>query len=168
MVVGRTALHTHVSAQNNLYLSELFPENLLWINSGKAAGLGIRSNDTVEVTSTCGSGNIKTFVTDLIHPEAVFMIHGFGHEAKIGTRCYNKGLPDSVIQENISDRVGGSPALHVNIPGEKDYPQVLQAIDVLRRVALGERKISGKSWSLAAAMWPSMRPEPASGWGATR
>lgn len=112
LVVGRTALHTHVSTQNNLYLSELFPENLLWINSGKAAALGIRSGDTVEVTSACGSGKIKAFVTDLIHPEAVFMIHGFGHEAKLATRCYNKGLSDSVIQENISDKVGGSPALH--------------------------------------------------------
>ncbi len=112
LVVGRNALHTHVSTQNNLYLSELFSENQLWINSGKAAGLGIRSNDTVAVTSACGSGNIKAFVTDLIHPEAVFMIHGFGHEAKQATRCFNKGLSDSVIQENISDRVGGSPALH--------------------------------------------------------
>ncbi|MFH0993927.1 MAG: molybdopterin-dependent oxidoreductase [Pseudomonadota bacterium] len=112
LVVGRTALHTHVSTQNNLYLSELFSENLLWINSGKAATLGIRSGDTVEVTSTCGSGSIKAFVTDFIHPDAVFMIHGFGHEAKLATRCYNKGLSDSMIQENITDRVGGSPALH--------------------------------------------------------
>jgi len=112
LVVGRTALHTHVSTQNNLYLNELFSENRLWINSGKAAALGIRSNDMVDVTSACGSGKIKSFVTDLIHPEAVFMIHGFGHEAKLATRCYNHGLSDSVIQENISDRIGGSPALH--------------------------------------------------------
>ena len=112
LVVGRTALHTHVSTQNNLYLSELFSENRLWINSGKAAALGIRSNDMVDVTSACGSGKIKSFVTDLIHPEAVFMIHGFGHEAKLATRSYNQGLSDSVIQENISDRIGGSPALH--------------------------------------------------------
>jgi thiosulfate reductase/polysulfide reductase chain A len=112
LVVGRTALHTHVSTQNNPYLSELFSENRLWINSGKAAVLGIRSNDMVDVTSACGTGKIKSYVTDLIHPEAVFMIHGFGHEAKLATRCYNQGLSDSVIQENISDRIGGSPALH--------------------------------------------------------
>lgn len=112
LVVGRTALHTHVSTQNNLYLSEIFPENLLWVNSAKAAALGIRTGDTVKVTSSCGSGNIKAFVTELIHPENVFMIHGFGHEARLATRCYNKGLSDSVIQENISDKVGGSPALH--------------------------------------------------------
>jgi thiosulfate reductase/polysulfide reductase chain A len=92
LVVGRTALHTRVSTQNNLYLNELFPENLLWINSGKAATLGIRSGDTVEVTSACGSGSIKAFATELIHLEAVFMIHGFSHEAKLATRCYNKGL----------------------------------------------------------------------------
>jgi thiosulfate reductase / polysulfide reductase chain A len=112
LVVGRTALHTHVSTQNNLYLNELFSENRLWINSGKAAVLGIRSNDMVDVTSACGTGKIKSYVTDLIHPEAVFMIHGFGHEAKLATRCYNQGLSDSVIQENITDRIGGSPALH--------------------------------------------------------
>ncbi len=112
LVVGRTALHTHVSTQNNLYLSELFSENRLWINSKKADALGIRSNDTVDVASTCGSGHIKAFVTELIHPEAVFMIHGFGHEARLATRSYHQGLSDSVIQENISDRIGGSPALH--------------------------------------------------------
>ncbi|MCX5882994.1 MAG: FAD-dependent oxidoreductase, partial [Deltaproteobacteria bacterium] len=40
--------------------------------------------------------------------------------------------------------IGAHKSFQLNIPGEKDYPQVLQAIDVLRRVALGERKIPGK------------------------
>jgi thiosulfate reductase/polysulfide reductase chain A len=51
-------------------------------------------------------------VTDLIHPEVVFMLHGFGHEAKLATRSYNKGVSDCLLQENISDEIGGSPALH--------------------------------------------------------
>ncbi len=112
LIVGRTAAHTHVSTQNNIYLSEIFPENQLWINSRKAEALGIKSNELVEVKSSCGSGNIKAFVTDLIHPDAVFMIHGFGHEATLSTRSYKKGLSDSILQENISDKTGGSPALH--------------------------------------------------------
>jgi thiosulfate reductase/polysulfide reductase chain A len=37
------------------------------------------------------------------------MIHGFGHEAKLAERCYNKGVSDSMLQENISDKVGDSP-----------------------------------------------------------
>jgi thiosulfate reductase/polysulfide reductase chain A len=112
LVVGRVALHTHVSTQNNPYLNELFPENVLWINAAKAADLGIKNDALVEVTSEAGSGVLKAYVTDLIHPEAVFMIHGFGHEAKLAARCYNKGVSDSVLQENITDKVGGSPALH--------------------------------------------------------
>jgi thiosulfate reductase/polysulfide reductase chain A len=109
---GRCAVHTHVSTQNNPYLNELFPENVLWINSKEAARLGIKNGDLVEVASSHGSGRIKAFVTDFIHPEAVFMIHGFGHQARFSTRAFNRGLSDAVLQQNISDNVGGSPALH--------------------------------------------------------
>nr|MDJ0884797.1 molybdopterin dinucleotide binding domain-containing protein [Desulfobacterales bacterium] len=112
LVVGRVVLHTHVSTQNNPYLHELFPENALWINAAKAAELGIKNDALVEVTSPVGSGVLKAYVTDLIHPEAVFLVHGFGHEAKLAARCYNRGVSDSVLQENITDKVGGSPAFH--------------------------------------------------------
>ncbi|MDJ0723248.1 MAG: molybdopterin-dependent oxidoreductase [Desulfobacterales bacterium] len=112
LVVGRVVLHTHVSTQNNPYLHELYPENTLWINAAKAAALGIKNDDLVEVASPAGAGVIKAHVTDLIHPEAVFMVHGFGHEAKLAARCYNRGVSDSVLQENITDKVGGSPAFH--------------------------------------------------------
>ena len=112
LTVGRCALHTHVSTQNNPYLSEIVPENVLWINSKKAAELGIKDGALVEVASSCGAGKIKAYVTDMIHPETVFMLHGFGHQAQYATRCFNKGVLDSALQENITDKVGGSPALH--------------------------------------------------------
>ena len=51
-------------------------------------------------------------MTDLIHPEAVILLHGFGHQATMAARSFNKGLADSILQENISDMIGGSPALH--------------------------------------------------------
>jgi thiosulfate reductase/polysulfide reductase chain A len=112
LVVGRNALHTHVSTQNNAYLNELCGENQLWINTARANSLGVKNNDTVTVTSAAGSGTIKAFVTDLIHPETVFLLHGFGHEAKLAARSYNRGVSDAQLQENLSDMVGGSPALH--------------------------------------------------------
>lgn len=112
LVTGRIALHTHVSTQNNPYLHEISPENVLWINTRKAAELGIKDNDVVEVASEKGAGKIKAFVTDMIHPETVFMLHGFGHEAKLASRSYNKGVSDSLLQKNVSDIIGGSPALH--------------------------------------------------------
>jgi len=112
LTVGRCAAHTHISTQNNLYLNELVPENSLWINNRAAEGLGIKDGSLVSVSSNNGSGMIKSYVTDLIHPEAVFMLHGFGHRAEMGARAFNKGLSDALIMKNISDKTGGSPALH--------------------------------------------------------
>ncbi|MBC8442119.1 MAG: molybdopterin-dependent oxidoreductase [Deltaproteobacteria bacterium] len=112
LVVGRNAQHTHVSTQNNEYLNYICSENELWINDKKAAKLGINNGDQIKVTSAVGQGTIKAKVTNLIHPEAVFMIHGFGHEAKSASRSFAKGVSDALLQENIYDKIGGSPAYH--------------------------------------------------------
>jgi thiosulfate reductase/polysulfide reductase chain A len=111
LMCGRTAAHTHVSTQNNLYLSELVPENEVWINTAAATDLGIKDGALVEVASPICTVRLKAKVTDWIHPEAVFMLHGFGKTVPVQTRCYQKGASDALIQENISDQAGGSPAL---------------------------------------------------------
>ncbi len=112
LVVGRVALHTHVSTQNNPYLNELCGENVLWMNKDRASELGINNGDSVEVASKVGKGQIAVKATDLIHPETVFMLHGFGHQADKASRSFRKGVSDALIQENVSDKIGGSPALH--------------------------------------------------------
>ncbi|WP_066637885.1 molybdopterin-dependent oxidoreductase [Desulfolucanica intricata] len=118
LLIGRNVAHTHVSTQNNPLLNELMPENLLWINTDKAEKLGIKNGQMVEVASSRGKDTIRAYVTNLIHPEAVFMVHGFGRKVSAQTRCYNKGASDTLLQENITDMVGGSPALqnvHVTV-----------------------------------------------------
>jgi thiosulfate reductase/polysulfide reductase chain A len=110
--VGRNAVHTHVATQNNPYLNELVPENVLWINAEEAAKLGITNGQFVEVSSDHGFGKIKVLVTDFIHPEAVFMLHGFGRKVPATTRCYGKGASDTALQGNVTDMIGGSPGLH--------------------------------------------------------
>ena len=112
LVTGRAALHTHVSTQNVEYLNELCGENLLWINAGKAAELGIADKAMVEIASSCHSGKMRAHVTDMIHPDCVFLLHGFGHQAKRAERSCNRGVSDAALQENIFDKVGGSPAYH--------------------------------------------------------
>ena len=112
LVVGRTALHTHVATQNNPYLNELAAENVLWLNTKEADMLGIKDGGWVAVSSNWGTGKIRAYVTELIHPEAAFMLHGYGHEAERATRSYQKGVSDALLQENVSDIIGGSPALH--------------------------------------------------------
>jgi len=110
--VGRPAQHTHVSTQNNPYLNYICSENELWINDKKASELGIGNGDMVKVASKVGEGTIKAKVTDLIHPECVYMMHGFGHTNKSAARSCDKGCSDAVLQENITDKIGGSPAFH--------------------------------------------------------
>ncbi|MFZ2087680.1 MAG: molybdopterin-dependent oxidoreductase, partial [Desulfobaccales bacterium] len=113
LMVGRCAAHTHLSTQNNALLNELVPENELWIHSKVAARMGIKDGQYVQVVSNPlnTNGKIRAKVTDFIHPEAVFMLHGFGKTVPVQTRCYQKGASDAILQENISDTIGGSPAL---------------------------------------------------------
>ncbi len=40
--------------------------------------------------------------------------------------------------------IGAHKAYKLGIPGEADFPQTLESIDLLRRVALGERRVPGK------------------------
>jgi len=116
LMIGRGVAHTHVSTQNIPLLSELAPENLLWIHTREAKKLGINNGQMVEVSSSRGTDTIRAFVTELIHPDAVFMMHGFGRRVPVLTRCYKKGACDTLLEENITDMVGGSPALqHVHI-----------------------------------------------------
>jgi thiosulfate reductase / polysulfide reductase chain A len=112
LTVGRSAVHTHVSTQNNPYLCELLPENVLWLNAEEAERLGIADGQTVEISSNQGFGEIKALVTEFIHPEAVFMLHGFGRQVPATTRCFDQGASDTVLQENVVDPIGGSPGLH--------------------------------------------------------
>ncbi len=115
LVYGRCAVHTHSHTQNNPLLSEMVPENNIWINSAKAAELGIKNGDYVHVQGANGyGGTIQAFVTDYIHPEAVFMRHGFGREVPLQTRAYRRGLSDQRLMSgllDVWDRSGGAISL---------------------------------------------------------
>ena len=113
LTFGRTAVHAHAQSQNNPYLNEIVPENTLWINTDEAVKLGIKNRDMVEVSAEGYSGDIRAYVTPYIHPEAVFMLHGFGNEIPLKTRSFKKGLRDTKFQKGLLetvDPVGGGVA----------------------------------------------------------
>ncbi len=117
-LVGRSAVHTHSQSQNNKYLNEIQPENVLWINDKEAEALGIKDGDLVEVRSNGYKGRIKAYVTPFIHPEAVFMLHGFGQDIPAKSRSFSKGLRDTKFQRGVFgkvDPVGGGIAFCENI-----------------------------------------------------
>jgi thiosulfate reductase/polysulfide reductase chain A len=116
LAFGRSPVHTHGRTQNNPVLSEIMPENQLWLNAAEAAKMGVSHGDMVQVTSSDGShsGTIHAFVTEFIHPESVFMVHGFGRKVPWQTRGYNKGLGDYRFETgllDVYDPVGGANSL---------------------------------------------------------
>jgi thiosulfate reductase / polysulfide reductase chain A len=113
LTFGRCAQHTQGHTVNNPLLFEQVPENVLWINNAAAQKLGIANGDTVKVSQNGYSETITAKVTDLIHPEAVFVLHGFGHRLPIESRAFGKGLADNKFMRGgmqVWDPAGGAIA----------------------------------------------------------
>lgn len=109
LVTGKIALHTQGTSLNNPYLNELQSENSLWINSAEAAKLGIKDGDLVEVSVDGVKQTIKASLTDLIHPEAVYTLHGYGREIPLQSRAYQKGMRDNTLMTGLlTVAVGGN------------------------------------------------------------
>lgn len=128
LTFGRCALHTQGHTVNNPMLFEVMPENVLWINNQAAEKLDINDGDYVKVTApgcqneeknSDNSTNkyfelVKAKVTDTIHPEAVFVVHGFGHKLPVESRAFGKGLADNKFMSCGMDKwdpAGGAVAL---------------------------------------------------------
>ena len=114
LVFGRSPVHAHGHTINNPLLNELMPENTLWINSRVASRMGINDGDWVDVIADSQKGTIKAHVTDFIHPEAVYTVHGFGRQVPLQSRAYHAGMSDQKLQEGLlesMDPVGGGLCL---------------------------------------------------------
>ncbi len=94
LLFGRKGYQTHGQSNNNPVLHELLGTNDLWINTDEAKKLGVSNGDMVEITGGGARGTIEAKVTDFIHPEAVFMLHGFGVNVPAQARAFGKGLAD--------------------------------------------------------------------------
>ncbi len=110
LVTSKTAVHTQGrTTANNPILNEIVSENHLWINSEEAEILGIKDGDVVEVSAEGVTQTIKAQVTDFIHPEAVFMLHGFGDSVHLRTRSFSRGASDVKLQKGLLKvAVGGN------------------------------------------------------------
>ncbi|HMK65943.1 MAG TPA: molybdopterin-dependent oxidoreductase, partial [Thermodesulfobacteriota bacterium] len=114
LIFGRPAVHNHGHTQNNPLLHEILPENSLWMHPDPAKKLGISDGDQVDIRNEGYSTTGSVSLTPLIHPEAVFMYHGFGRTIPWQTRAYKKGMADQRLQKGFLTRfdpVGGANSL---------------------------------------------------------
>ena len=116
LLFGRTATLAHGQSLNNPLLSERAPEQVLWIHPDRATPLGIGDGDRGRryrggVTLL---GRLKARVTPWIHPEAVFMLHGYGATVPLATRALGRGVADQRLQHGKLydfDPAGGGCAM---------------------------------------------------------
>ncbi|HID98107.1 MAG TPA: thiosulfate reductase [Thermodesulfobacteriaceae bacterium] len=103
LLFGRCGYQAHGQSHNNPVLAELLGTNELWINTAEAGKLGIQDGDMVEISNESVTGEIRAKVTDFIHPEAVFMLHGYGRTVPVQTRAFGKGLADQAFERGLLD-----------------------------------------------------------------
>ncbi len=115
LLFGRPATLAHGQSLNNPLLREIAPKQELWIHPDRARPLAIGDGDEVEVDGGGAYvGRLKAKVTPWIHPEAVFMLHGYGATVPVATRAFGVGVADQRLQHgklHEFDPAGGGCAL---------------------------------------------------------
>ncbi len=111
---GRCPVHTQGHTVNNPMLNEQMPENTLWLNRGAGEKMGVSDGEEVEISSNGYTGRIRVKLTEFIHPEAVFTVHGFGHMLQVESRALGKGVSDNYLMAgglDLWDPAGGAMAM---------------------------------------------------------
>lgn len=115
LLFGRASMMSHGQSLNTPVLNDIAPEQTLWMHPARAKPLGISDGSEIEID---GGGRYHAFmkarVTPLIHPDAVFMLHGYGATVPLATRACGFGVADQRLQNGKLfefDPVGGGNAM---------------------------------------------------------
>ena len=117
LLYGRAPMHSFSRTQSNRLLSDLMSENAVWLNAVAARRLGLKSGDYVRLRNQDGivSNRILVKATERIHPECVYMVHGFGHTARGLRHTFGKGASDAqLITRYKTDPLMGGTGMNVN------------------------------------------------------
>jgi len=115
---GRAPMHTFGRTTNNTKLTNLMPENLLWVHPKVAKewdlynGKRVWLKNNKDVVSTF---SIKVRVTERIRWDSVYMVHGFGRNDERLTKGYGKGIADTELMSTVMiDPVMGGTGMRGN------------------------------------------------------
>ena len=112
LLFGRAPTHTFGRTTNNRFLSEVFSDNPVWVNAAIAAEAGLKAGDLVTLINQDGvrSQPVTVKPTQRIRPDAVYMVHGFGHTSDGLTFAKGRGADDSrlVTRVDVDPAMGGT------------------------------------------------------------
>jgi thiosulfate reductase/polysulfide reductase chain A len=104
LIYGRAPMHTFGRTSNNPNLHAIMSENSVWINPKVAKEWGLKTDQYIWLKNqdnVTSAFPIKIRVTERIRWDSVYMVHGFGHTQKQMTRCYGKGVSDTLLITNV-------------------------------------------------------------------
>jgi thiosulfate reductase/polysulfide reductase chain A len=99
LTIGGCAIHVQGHTINNPRLFSQMPANVLWINDSAARELGVSEGDSVVVSGNGYSATIKARLSQYMHPQAVFMVPGFGRSIPAESRAFGKGASGISLME---------------------------------------------------------------------
>ncbi|HQG45342.1 MAG TPA: molybdopterin dinucleotide binding domain-containing protein, partial [bacterium] len=117
LLYGRAPVHSFSRTQSNRVLMDMLDENEVWINQDIATRWGLKTGDYIRLKNQDGviSNRIKIKATERIRADCVYIIHGFGHNARQLTYAYQKGASDAqLITRYKTDPIMGGTAMNVN------------------------------------------------------
>ncbi len=117
LIYGRGPAHTFGRTTNNPLLFELMPENTVWVNPRTASGHKLANGDYIKLKNQDGvlSNSIRVRITERIGPNAVFMVHGFGHTAPNLRLTQGVGADDASLITNVKiDPISGGTGMRSN------------------------------------------------------
>jgi thiosulfate reductase/polysulfide reductase chain A len=117
LLYGRVPVHTFAKTQNTPVLSDVYPENELWINEDEASALGYENGDRVYLENEAGdrTGPIAVKATQRIRKDAVFMAHGYGQQSEGLTNANGKGASDTKMMSRYKlDPISGGAGMRIN------------------------------------------------------
>jgi thiosulfate reductase/polysulfide reductase chain A len=118
LLFGRAPMHTFGRTTNNRLLSSVFDENAVWVNGAVAKKWGFRSGDRVHLQNQ--DGVLSTFsapvkVTERIRPDSVYIVHGYGRQAKGLKQVFGRGIDDAeLVTRYAVDPIMGGTGMNVN------------------------------------------------------
>ncbi|TNF91878.1 MAG: nitrate reductase [Gammaproteobacteria bacterium] len=117
LIYGRGPAHTFGRTTNNPLLFELMPENTVWVNPLAATENNLSNGGYVKLKNQDGviSNRIRVRITERIAPNAVFMVHGFGHTSRKLRLTQGVGADDASLMTNVKvDPISGGTGMRAN------------------------------------------------------
>lgn len=110
LITGKSAVHTQGrTTANNPVLGEILPAGRVQLHPRTAARLGVVDGGEVELS--CGEETQRGVarLTDLLHPEVAFVLHGFGDTVPARSRSHGRGVSDTrLCRGQLRVGVGGN------------------------------------------------------------